>query len=233
MVVSRSVSNCIYKIYIPEHVVFDFLEYAKNSINCSTKCTWRITQFFDMFSLNIFRKKIWLLMTTHEIERVLVDFENHFHFKPDNIVLINCTMLFDIHVKIDLDSLYDKLCTVDMKDIFKLQGQRVQPGHRQLEYICSHKYGFHVLPCQRVQPGHRQLEYRGSHKYGSHVPKCLCVQPGHRQLEYICSHKYGGHVRQCLCVQPAALLEHRGSHKYAGHVSRVQRFAARLPCMYQ
>jgi hypothetical protein len=132
MVVEYSTSNCIYKIFIPD-VPFDLLAYAQTSINCTTKCKWRCTQFFDHFSVNIFRKRVWLLMTSHPLDTVLVEFENHFQFKPYNIELINCTLLFDLKKKVDLDSLYDFLCTNDMSDIFKMSNLHEKKMHLYLD----------------------------------------------------------------------------------------------------
>ena len=113
--IKYSVSNKTYRVEFDSPI--DIFEHAVNTKNCILNANWRCTQHFGKFSVNIFKRNVWMLMTrimdVDEVSNLVV---SNFGRKPLKITVVNITIMVKLGVDLCLESLHDALCdrTVDI-----------------------------------------------------------------------------------------------------------------------
>jgi len=115
------VSNKTYKITIPKPI--DIIEYAKTHHNCILNANWRCTQHFRDFSVNIFKKTKWMLMTREMDEDVVKKmFFDKFGFNVVDIQVVNITVMVKLGAAVNLEQLHQMMTSTKISDV--LNGYR-------------------------------------------------------------------------------------------------------------
>lgn len=90
----------------------DLVDYAIRHPNCviARRCKWRCTNYHPGFTVNMFRRQKWVLTTKEDsIDKVYDMVEDAYGVRPEDIRVVNKTMIFKINVQYSLDELYDYL----------------------------------------------------------------------------------------------------------------------------
>lgn len=114
--VKYNVSNKTYRVEFDGPI--DIFKHALTTKNCILNANWRCTQHFGSFSVNIFKRNVWMLMTRimdeSEVSQLV---EKHFGRKPVRITVVNITIMVKLGVSLCLETLHDSLCGGGMVDI--------------------------------------------------------------------------------------------------------------------
>lgn len=113
--ISYKVSNKTYRVEFDSPI--DIFEHAVNTKNCILNANWRCTQHFGKFSVNIFKRNVWMLMTRiMDADKVSDLVVSNFGRKPLKITVVNITIMVKLGIHLCLESLHDSLCggTVDI-----------------------------------------------------------------------------------------------------------------------
>lgn len=107
--ITYKVSNKTYRVEFDSPI--DIFEHAVNTKNCILNANWRCTQHFGNFSVNIFKRNVWMLMTrimdTDKVSDLLV---SNFGRTPLKITVVNITIMVKLGIHLCLESLHDSLC---------------------------------------------------------------------------------------------------------------------------
>jgi len=114
--IEYKVSNKTYRVEFASSI--DIFKHAATTKNCILNANWRCTQHFGKFSVNIFKRNIWMLMTRvmddKDISQLL---QTHFGMTPIKISVVNITIMVKLGVPLCLETLHDSLCGGGMIDI--------------------------------------------------------------------------------------------------------------------
>lgn len=112
--VEEVITNKVHVLTFPSSFAgySDLVEYAIRHPNCviARKCKWRCTNYHPGFTVNMFRWQKWVLSTKEDsIDKVYDMVENAYGVRPEDIRVVNKTMIFRVNAQYSLDELYDYL----------------------------------------------------------------------------------------------------------------------------
>jgi hypothetical protein len=121
------VSNKTYRIQVPQAV--SIFRHATSAPNCILNAGWRCTHHFRDFTVNIFKKDVWMLMTKElDEDKVIAMVERNFGMRPLNIRVVNITVLVRLNTNLNLESLHDALASKTLEDILGAGKERTVEG---------------------------------------------------------------------------------------------------------
>lgn len=114
--IDYKVSNKTYRVEFASPI--DIFEHAISTKNCILNANWRCTQHFGRFSVNIFKRNVWMLMTrVMDADMVSKMVEEKFNKVPVKITVVNITIMVKLGTHLSLEMLHDALSGGGMMDI--------------------------------------------------------------------------------------------------------------------
>lgn len=112
--VTEVITNKVHVVTFPESFTAhqDLFKYAITHPNCvmGKTCKWRCTRYLPDFTVNMFRRDKWVLPTKEDdVNKVYDMVEKEFGCRPQNVAVVNKTMIFKVNFTYSLDALYDYL----------------------------------------------------------------------------------------------------------------------------
>eukprot|EP00515_Schizochytrium_aggregatum_P009918 CAMPEP_0202095054 /NCGR_PEP_ID=MMETSP0964-20121228/49351_1 /ASSEMBLY_ACC=CAM_ASM_000500 /TAXON_ID=4773 /ORGANISM="Schizochytrium aggregatum, Strain ATCC28209" /LENGTH=477 /DNA_ID=CAMNT_0048663309 /DNA_START=52 /DNA_END=1486 /DNA_ORIENTATION=- len=146
---TMAISNIVYRVDIGVHT--DLLDYALTNPTCILNDSWRCTRHFDDFSVNVFDKGVWMVMTRERnVQTLLGHLERDLGVTPRGINIENITLVYTVGCKLGLETIHRKLATTSMTDIFH--------GN---ESIHLHHMDKQKYPALRLWPDKKRKEVLG------------------------------------------------------------------------